>query len=227
MSSAAVPSRFLGYTFQRPELAVAALRHPSAPGRRPDTVAEFERLEFLGDRVLGLVMADQLFKQFPQEAEGSLSRRLASLVRATTLAVIAREAGLPDHLVIASNEGGSGGVKNDNIVADALEAMIGAIYLDAGLDAARQVILSLWGKRIEAAPTAARDAKTALQEYAQARSPQLPQYEVISQAGPSHAPVFEVRVSLATGHSAIGQGSSKRQAEQAAATILLESLETK
>ena len=217
----------LGYRFSSPDLAQAALRHPSAPGAVRGQVPAFERLEFLGDRVLGLIIADWLFDLYPHEAEGPLSRRLAALVRASTLAEIGRRAGLPEQVQLASNEGASGGSANDNIVADALEAVLGAIYLDGGLEPARATVRHLWAELIRAEPTAERDAKTRLQEWAQSRGTTLPRYDVVQQSGPSHAPMFEVKVVLPDGRTAQGQGSSKRQAEQAAARNFLDRLELK
>lgn len=210
----------LGHSFSQPVLAEAALRHPSLPGRRDPDAEHFERLEFLGDRVLGLVVAGWLMQQFPDEAEGPLTRRHTSLVRAGTLAAIARECGHAGQLRMAgSDEAG------ENILADALEAALGAVYLDAGYAAADKVVRQLWASRIAGEPSELRDPKTRLQEFAQAQSRQLPVYEVLGQQGPSHAPLFRIRVKLADGQAAEGEGTSKRLAEQAAATELLKKVE--
>lgn len=219
-------SLILGYQFTQPELAQAALRHPSIIGRR-EGVAVFERLEFLGDRVLGLVVADLLYTTFPQEAEGPLTRRHSALVRAEALADVARQSGLQNELQLAGNEAAHGGASNDNILADAFEALLGAIYLDGGMAAAAPIVHRIFEPRIHAEPIAQRDAKTMLQEWTQARGPDLPRYEVLAQSGPPHAPVFEVLVTVPGGHSAKGQGSSKQQAQQVAAAALLEILEKK
>lgn len=207
----------LGHSFSRPALAEAATRHPSLPGKRIPDGEHFERLEFLGDRVLGLVIAGWLMQQFPREAEGPLTRRHTSLVRAGTLAAIALESGLSDQLQTAGSDN-----PGENILADALEAALGALYLDAGYAAAEQVVRRLWASRIASEPSEQRDAKTRLQEFAQSKSRQLPVYELLDQQGPSHAPLFRVKVQLADGVAAEGEGGSKRLAEQAAATALLE-----
>lgn len=213
-------AELLGYHFRNALLAEAALRHPSLPGKRPAGMEHFERLEFLGDRVLGLVIANWLLQLFPAEAEGALTRRHTSLVRAGTLAAIARDIGLGQHLRLAANEGAMG-LANENVLADAMEAALGAIFIDGGLAAAEPIIRQLWQARMTSEPTDQRDAKTRLQEWAQARGPHLPQYSVVSQSGPPHAPQFKVAVKLADGRSAQGDGSSKRIAEQEAAAALL------
>jgi ribonuclease-3 len=214
----------LGYIFRQPELAQAALRHPSLSARR-EGVATYERLEFLGDRVLGLVIAELLYTTFAQEAEGPLTRRHSALVRAESLADVARQTGLTEQLQLAVNDGAHGGIANDNILADAFEALLGAIYLDGGMEAAAPLIRRIFEPRVHAEPVAPRDAKTMLQEWTQARGPDLPKYEVLAQSGPPHAPVFEVQVSVPGGKTAKGQGNSKQQAQQAAAAALLELVE--
>lgn len=210
----------LGYSFSQPALAAAALRHPSLPGKRAAGEEHFERLEFLGDRVLGLTVADMLMKRFPQEAEGPLTRRHTSLVRAGTLASIARSSGIADQLQRAGHD-----VPGENILADAFEAVIGAIFLDSGYEAAAAVVRAQLSGWLEQEPTDQRDPKTRLQELAQSQGPQLPAYEVLDQQGPSHAPFFRVIVKLANGAQATGEGGSKRAAEQAAALALLNKVE--
>lgn len=213
-------TEILGYTFQQPELAAAALRHPSLQGKKLPDGEHFERLEFLGDRVVGLTVASMLMQKFPREAEGPLTRRHTALVRAGTLAAIARETGIIAQLQVAAGE-----APGDNVLADALEAMLGAIYLDGGHEPASTLVRQLWAGRIESEPSDQRDPKTRLQELAQSRGPQLPLYEVLDQHGPSHAPIFRIRVTLAEGEQAEGEGNSKRAAEQAAAQSLLKKVD--
>jgi ribonuclease III len=216
----------LGHAFKDDELGRAALRHSSLRAGRHEAPT-FERLEFLGDRVLGLLIAQWLYTLYPQEAEGPLSRRLAALVRASTLAELGRSSGLAAQVQLPPNEAANGGQANDNIIADALEASLGAVYLDGGLGAAQAIVHKLWAGLVHSSPTAERDPKTRLQEWAQARGVVLPRYEVLGQSGPAHAPEFIVEVHLPDGRKAKGQGSSKRLAEQAAALTLLEIVEQK
>jgi ribonuclease-3 len=222
-------SEGLGHAFARAELAGEALTHRSALDRRPELKAAFphgnERLEFLGDRVLSLAMADLLLNRFPREREGELARRHAALVRAETLVEIASSIGLADYLRLGDSERALGRAVQPNIVADALEALLGAVFLDAGLEAAAGCILKLWGDRLDRQIVAPRDPKTALQEWAQARRLPLPAYREVEREGPPHAPVFVVDVALKGHDPARGRGSSKREAERLAATILLERLE--
>ena len=207
-----------GYSFTNKLLGEAALRHPSLPGRLPAGYEHFERLEFLGDRVLGLTIATWLMQHFPNEAEGPLTRRHTALVRAETLAAIAEETELSKQIKLASSEGST--IKA-NILADAVEAVLGAVYLDGGLGAAEAIIKRLWASRIEGEPQGQRDSKTRLQEWTQSRGPHLPHYEMLGQSGPPHAPQFKVRVTVPDGRSAEGTGSNKRTAEQLAAAALL------
>jgi len=232
-------SALLGHAFARPELLETALTHPSATGRnrtkrvrRPTKVggetrasaarvADNQRMEFLGDRVLGLIVAEMLFESFPDEDEGALAKRLASLVRQDGLALVAQALGLGRFLVLSKGEEESGGRDNPATLADACEAVIGALYLDAGIDAARRFVEAHWRPMMSADLAPPQDAKTALQEWAQAAGLNLPRYKVIRSEGPPHDPVFEVEVAV-EGHSAkCGTGRSKRAAEQAAASQLL------
>ena len=212
----------LGHRFARPELLQAALTHPSmsTPGRTDN-----QRLEFLGDRVLGLIIAEAVMADDPEAAEGSLAPRFNALVRKETLAEVARSLDLGAALRLGRSEMIAGGRKRDAALADAMEAVIAAIFLDAGLDAARSVVLRHWAKRIPAAEAVARDAKTALQEWAQARRLPPPSYDEISRSGPDHAPVFTIRARLESGDEAVATAGTKRQAEQAAAQALLTRLE--
>jgi ribonuclease-3 len=212
-------ARQLGHEFSAPELLVRAVTHSSmATPHRDDN----QRLEFLGDRVLNLVIADAIFAADPSAAEGELAVRYNHLVRKETCADVAREWGLGDVLKIGRSEMKSGGRRKTAILGDALEAVIAAIYLDAGLEAARAVILLTWGERISTAASESKDAKTTLQEWAQGRGIPPPQYVEITREGPDHAPVFLIEARLETGEAAQASATPKRQAEQAAATALLQ-----
>ncbi|MGF1660762.1 MAG: ribonuclease III [Rubrimonas sp.] len=195
-----------------------ALTHPSASSAaRPD----YQRLEFLGDRVLNLVVAEALVRRRPEESEGKLAPRLNALVRKETCAEIAEEIGLGAHLRLERSESKAGGRKRLSNLGDAMEAVLGAVFLDQGFAAAQEVVLRLWRDRIETQGAAPRDAKTALQEWAQARAMPPPTYVEIARIGPDHAPVFTVEARLASGESASAQAPSKRAAEHAAAAELL------
>jgi ribonuclease III len=202
----------------------AALTHRSAAG------ANNERLEFLGDAVLNLVTARHLYQVFPQAAEGDLSRLRAKVVSREPLAEVAAELGVGQVLQLGSGELKSGGFRRQSILADALEAVFGAIYLDGGLAAAEPVILRLFGPRIAALPEpeALKDAKTRLQEYLQSRSLSLPRYAVVRVQGEDHAQTFEVSCEVpALGERVQGWGSSRRRAEQEAAERMLTQIATR
>ena len=196
--------------------------------RRPDLKDAFpngnERLEFLGDRVLSLVMAEVLLRRFPQAREGELSRRHAAMVRAETLVEIADAVGLGAHIRLGDSEKSPGGRVKPTILADALEALLGAIFLDAGYAAAAACVERLWGDRLSPNGEAPRDPKTALQEWVQARRLPLPEYRETGREGPAHAPVFVVDVAVLGRGTARGRGGSKREAERRAAAALLERL---
>ncbi|PJE36616.1 ribonuclease III [Pseudooceanicola lipolyticus] len=211
----------IGHRFNKSELLIRALTHGSASSSaRPDN----QRLEFLGDRVLGLVMAEALLEQDTQASEGQLAPRFNALVRKEACAEVAREIGLGEVLKLGRSEMMSGGRRKQALLGDAMEAVIAAVYRDAGLSAARAMILRLWGDRVAHVDTDARDAKTALQEWAQARGQQPPSYQELAREGPDHAPVFTVGVRLEDGRTAKAQANSKRQAEQAAAAALMAKL---
>jgi len=211
----------LGHEFRDPELITRALTHSSLSSpTRPDN----QRLEFLGDRVLGLVMADAVLGQDTSAKEGTLAPRFNTLVRKETCAEVAREIDLGAVLRLGKSEMATGGRRKTALLGDAMEAVIAAIYLDAGFDAARAVILRLWGNRITSVAEDARDAKTALQEWAQARGLEPPRYNEVSRTGPDHAPLFRVEARLSTGETAEAEAKVKRQAEQAAARALLDRL---
>ena len=215
----------LGHKFRQRCLLREAITHASLDlGERGTARFGYERLEFLGDRVLGLVVSEWLIERFPDEAEGSLARRHSSLISRDSLAEIATAIGLGQYLLLSSGEEGSGGRDNAAILADACEAVIAALYLDGGLEAARQFVRRAWQTAIERDPRPPQDPKTALQEWAQARGLPLPSYQTVSRRGPDHEPVFEVEVSV-TGHEpAAAKGSSKRVAEKRAAAQLLKGL---
>ena len=217
----------LGHGFAHQELLAEALTHRSVLGEGQKRAARGrmsnERLEFLGDRVLGLLIAEWLAERFPAEPEGALGRRLAHLVAAPTLAAIARENLVAELLAVAEGEARAGVRARDNVLADALEALLGALYLDAGLAPARAVVRRLWAGAISVHAAPPKDAKTGLQEWAQARGLGLPVYTLAASTGPAHAPSFRVRA-RAGETQAEGQGSTRRAAEQDAATQLLEKL---
>ena len=211
----------LGHVFADSGLLDRALTHSSAGA---DDVRSNERLEFLGDRVLGLLVAEMLFELYPDAPEGPLSRRHDRLVRKSTLAEIAKSLDLGGYLKLARGESASGGRHKAGILADAMEAVIAAIYLDGGLDAARRFIIEHWRSRAEALEKAPRDPKTALQEWAQARGLGLPVYDALQTTGPSHAPTFEIAVEVEGYGREIASGRSKQAAEKAAAQKLLDTL---
>lgn len=211
----------LGYEFKDPELLVRALTHGSvSSATRPDN----QRLEFLGDRVLGLVMATALLEADKKASEGQLAPRFNALVRKEACADVARQIDLGEVLKLGRSEMLSGGRRKQALLGDAMEAVIAAIYRDAGFEAAGDVILALWGDRIHNVEADARDAKTALQEWAQARGQKPPSYVEVRRSGPDHAPVFTIAARLQDGTEAQATAGSKRQAEQAAAKALLDRL---
>jgi ribonuclease-3 len=210
----------LGYRFVRSELLREALTHRSAARPGAHGRGSNERLEFIGDRVLGLLVAEWLIERFPKEQEGDLGRRLARLVSQPVLAEVCEAIGLPAALSVSPGEARAGVRARATVLADALEAALGAIYLDGGLDNARGFVRRAWDAVMTAQADPPKDAKTALQEWVQARSLGLPNYEVTARTGPPHSPQFEVTVS-AGDHSGIGTAGSKRAAEQLAAEALL------
>lgn len=212
----------IGHDFRRPELLVRAVTHASiSTPQRPDN----QRLEFLGDRVLGLVMAEALLAADKGATEGQLAPRFNTLVRKETCADVAREIALGEVLKLGRSEMMSGGRRKEALLGDAMEAVIAAIYLDSGFEAARTAILKLWGDRIGTVKADARDAKTALQEWAQARGLPPPAYRELTREGPDHQPLFTVEVRLETGEAESAKAGAKRQAEQAAAKALLARME--
>ena len=212
----------IGHSFRQPELLLRAVTHASLSSTtRPDN----QRLEFLGDRVLGLVMAEALLAADTAASEGQLAPRFNALVRKEACAEIARDVGLGDVLKLGRSEMLSGGRRKEALLGDAMEAVIAAVYQDGGFDAARALILRLWGDRIGAVDRDARDPKTSLQEWAQARAMPPPAYTEQGREGPDHQPLFTVEVRLANGEAETARAGSKRIAEQMAARALLTRME--
>lgn len=212
----------IGYHFKDPELMNKALTHASTAESD-----NYERLEFLGDRVLGLVVAETLYRCFPFENEGALARRHSALACTETLSKIARGLDLPDIVRTSTSEKLSGGAKQDNLLADCMEAIIGAIFLDRGYVACQEVVTALWGDKIYTLMQPPVDPKTALQEWAQGRKLPIPSYEIVAREGPDHAPHFTIRVSVEGFDPAEATGPSRRAAEKLAAQILFDRIKDK
>ncbi len=215
----------LGYRFIKPQLREEALTHPSRNKTLQKRPFNYQRLEFLGDAVLGLVIAQMLYETFPTENEGSLAKRLAGLVRSETLAKVGEKLSLGQYIQMASSEEMSGGRTNQSNIEDVCEALIGAMYLDGGLEPASAFIRAHWSELIDSQALPPKDAKTALQEWAQGKGKPLPEYVVIKSEGPSHAPEFTIEVRVQGVESVQASGTSKRAAEQKAAQAMLETLE--
>lgn len=211
----------IGYRFKDGALRDCALTHISALKGARNRAGSYQRLEFLGDHVLGLVVSDALFRSFPKADEGELSRRLADLVRKETCADIARDIELGAAILLGSSEANAGGRKRPAILADVCEALIGAVYLDGGYPAAAALVERLWQVRMQATAQPLRDPKTVLQEWAQARGLPTPTYREVARSGPDHDPEFRVAVALPSFAPAEGSARSKRAAEQAAAAAML------
>ncbi len=229
----------LGYRFKQENLLERALTHASVIGemrgggkkmsrksqsRREDvgrTRRDNEVMEFLGDRVLGLVIAELLAERFPEAQEGELARLFNRLVRRETCAAVGRDIGLGEHILLSVSEAESGGRNKKTIVADAMEAVLAAIFVDSSYSHARKVIRILWEPYMDAQASGKLDAKTALQEWAQSKGLVLPRYRVVRRSGPDHAPQFTIEVVVKGLDPARGEGASKRLAEQEAAKSLL------
>lgn len=208
----------LHYQFRDAELFVQAITHRSASG------SNNERLEFLGDAVLDFVISDALFQLRPEADEGDLSKLRASLVKDTSLAELAVELGLGEHLILGSGERKTGGHRRESILADALEAILGAVYLDSGFDAAKDLVDRIFEQRLNALPDAGdlRDSKTRLQEWLQARKLSLPKYDLVSVSGKDHRQRFVVSCTvIELSQTTEGQSTSRRRAEQRAASEML------
>lgn len=213
----------LGHTFRDKQLLARALTHASASSRFSN-----ERLEFLGDRVLGLVIAEMLFDRYPDDSEGMLALKYNALVRGETCAAAAEAADLPGHVLLAASEAASGGRKKMAILGGLCEAVIAALYLDAGLESAREFIERYWADAFARLGNDMRDPKTMLQEWAQSRKRTArgaPVYRLVSREGPDHAPQFVVEVSVSGEGSETGEGRSKQEAQQSAARAMLARLE--
>lgn len=211
----------LGYQFQNKDLLIRAITHRSAGSRHN------ERLEFLGDSILSLVIAEVLYYRFPNVSEGDMSRMRATLVREKTLAELAREFALGDYLILGPGELKSGGYRRESILADTVEALIGAIYLDSQLDSIRTLLLTWYNDRLDSIRPGAeqKDPKTRLQEFLQGRRRPLPSYNVIDVKGEAHNQQFTVECAIEGIENAyVGVGTSRRKAEQAAAEQALEQL---
>jgi ribonuclease-3 len=211
----------IGYRFTDVALLDSALSHISALKGARNRAGSYQRLEFLGDHVLGLVISDMLFRAFPKADEGELSRRLADLVRKETCAEIARTIDLGAAIRLGSSEANAGGRTRPAILADVCEALIGAVYLDGGFTAGEALVGRLWAARMQTKAQPLRDPKTVLQEWAQARGLPTPAYREIARTGPDHDPEFRVAVQLPRLAPAEGSGRSKRAAEQAAAAAMM------
>ena len=212
----------LGHDFAKPEILVRAVTHSSMTSPHRD---DNQRQEFLGDRVLGLVMAEALLLADVNAAEGLLAPRFNALVRKETCADVAREIDLGAVLKLGRSEMKSGGRRKEALLADGMEAVIAAVYQDGGFDGARVMVLRLWGARIHNVADDARDPKTALQEWAQSRGENPPEYIEVARSGPDHQPIFTIEARLASGPFEAATAGSKRQAEQAAASALLKKVE--
>ncbi len=210
----------IGYGFKDRSLLAQSLTHSSMrTGNAPRT--DNERLEFLGDRVLGLAVAEMLNSRLPGASEGELARNFNRLVRGGTCAEIGRRIGLGAQLVLSSSEADNGGRDKETILADAMEAVLGAVFLEAGFDRARKIVVALWGPMLDNRPVVAADPKSALQEWVQAQGLALPRYVEVGRKGPDHAPKFVAEVQIAGCQPGRGEGPSKRHAEQAAASAVL------
>lgn len=210
----------IGHSFTNRDLLPLALTHVSK-ANGPGRTGSYQRLEYLGDRVLGLAVADILYAAFPDADEGELSRRLAGLVRRETCAAIATAWDVGPHLDLGPGEVQGGGRRNQTILADVCEAILGAVYLDADFATARAIVQAAFRPEEDTAAPRGRDAKSALQEWAMARGLPIPVYEVVERSGPDHAPVFRIAVRVEGVEAGHGTGSSKRLAEQAAAASVL------
>lgn len=212
----------LGYRFKDQKILVRALTHKSA--MTPDEIdvtTSYQRLEFMGDRVLALVIAEMLYKTFPDAEEGELARRLTGLVRNETCAEVAIDCDMPMYILLSAGENRAGGRKKAAIIGDVCEAVMAAIYFDGGMEAARAFIERNWRERMEGWSKPLRDPKTALQEWAHGKKRPAPTYTEISRSGPDHELVFVMEVKVEGMQKAKGEGNSKRDAEQKAASIML------
>lgn len=212
----------INYHFSNEELLVRALTHASACAGKGATPIDNERLEFLGDRVLGLVISELVSERFPGDREGDLARRYNRLVRRNTCAAVGKDINIGEFIYLSPAEAENGGRQKETIIANAVEALLAAVFLDGGFEPARDVVRKLWQPYCDDSPSAVpADAKSALQEWAQGQGLALPQYVEISRHGPDHKPLFTTEVNVTGKPPARGEGLSKRESEQAAAAALL------
>ncbi len=215
----------IDYKFNNKNLINEALTHPSITHKnKKKELVNYERLEFLGDAVLGLVIAELLLYQYPNEDEGGLAKRLAALVKGESLAEIAINLGIGKYIKMSDGEESMGGRNNPRNIENTLEAIIGAIYLDGGLEPASDFIKKHWQSLAQKMLQPPKDPKTHLQEWAQGNGYKIPEYDIIEMVGPSHAPIFTVRLSIEGQEDVSARGDSKKKAEREAATIMLKKL---
>jgi len=207
----------IGHTFSDIKVLETALTHSSTGAQY-----NYERLEFLGDRVLGLAVSETLYQKFPNEPEGHLAKRLSALVQGTFLAQISREMQLGQYIVFSDSEAASGGAENDNILADVFESMIGALYLDSNYETCRNLIQKLWADHFDTMKKPPQHPKTKLQEWAQSQNLPLPKYQITNQSGPDHAPIFEITLTIDGYDTLTVEGPSRQEAEKRAAQDFVE-----
>ncbi len=212
----------IGHNFRDKSLLHTALTHSST-----GTGVNYERLEFLGDRVLGLVVAQLLYERFPSEKEGDLAKRLSSLVQGSMLAEMADKMAIGDFVQLSDAERNAGGQENENILADVFESLIGALFLECGLEAPEKLIRELWSDVLDTMKTPPLHPKTALQEWLQSKGLPLPQYEIVAQSGPDHAPLFDVRLTVQGYEPLMAQGHTRQEAEKKVAEEFLNSIANK
>lgn len=215
----------IGHVFKDKTLLQEALTHPSLDAHRPENYKNYQRLEFLGDRVLGLVVAEMLLQHFPAESEGDIAKRHAALVQAKALHDVALALELGTYLSLSRGEHRSGGRYKMTVLADAAEALIGALYFDGGLAAAKVFVEKHWQQQMQSFELPPMDVKTRLQEWAQKRGDPLPEYTLLSRTGADHSPVFVMEVKVEGLPPARGTSNSKRDAQKAAAEALLQIIE--
>lgn len=209
----------LGYTFRNRDLLKAALTHGS--GRKGKANITYQRLEFLGDRVLGLVIAEELYVRNPRKAEGALAQNFSLLVRAEACADAARDLGIAEHIRVGTKEKAQGMTTQTVILGDVMEAILGAMYLDGGLEPSRALIMRLWERRLSNRTKLVKDAKSFLQEWALGQAKAIPAYRVVTREGPDHSPQFTIAVTVEGFSEAVASAQSKRTGEQLAAEAFL------
>ncbi len=214
--------RILGYEFKDHKWLKRALTHSSS-----GELTNYQRLEFLGDRVLGLVISHALFVQFRGENEGGLAKRHTALVQGKTLAIIGLAHKINEHIILSDAESASGGHLNENIIADVVESLLGAIFVDGGYEAVEKVVLALYGDNIQTLKEAPQDPKTELQEWVQARGLDLPEYKIVDKTGPDHAPEFSIQILIEGQEPISATGPSRRQTEKTVALKMLKYLKGK